>query len=639
MGYKMNLSIKITIVVSTTLLIVLSIIGVFLFEYISDMTELNLVEVTALKAESISKDISNIFENAKLATDYMGMQSHIKTYLKEVKTREDITEHYLFNEVSEILVDIAESNERYFLTWIANEEANFYFDSLGNIPEDDYDVVKRPWYAYALATEGVALTPPYIEWITRRVVISSIQALRDGEDVYGFVVVDIVLEDVPGMLQLMKQGENDISYLITGEGTYVYSPEVDKIVEKSMFDEDEPLNNYEKEIKSTVGQLIPIEMDGDPYFLVSHSVDERGWIIVTLIDAKRVEKEVRDRGFVIILLLIGTIVIMMYLVYVLVKMTTRPYTLLVDYGKDVAAGDFSRNIPQKYLSRTDEMGALSNSFQSIINTFRNVNETLEEEIIKKNKELESQFQMIIEQEKHALLGMIVTGIAHEINTPIGNSLSVSTFLESKFMKLKEKYDQGVMTKSDFIEFQELEIQSLSLLIESLKHAAEIIENFKILTINQSMESKHIFAVYDVFNSVKFSLKSEYVHTNHEILVNCDPNLTLDSYPGALSQVMTHLIMNSLKHGFKTLDEGKITITVKELENYIEIIYTDNGCGVAQDSIEKMYVPFYTTDRSKGSSGLGMHIVFNLISQKLGGTIQFTGREYKGMAFKIVIPKK
>jgi len=639
MRYKVNLSIKITIVVSTTLLIILSIIGVFLFDYISDMTELNLVEVMALKAESVSKDISNIFENAKLATDYMGMQSHIKTYLKEVKTREDITEHYLFNEVSEILVDISESNEHYFLTWIANEKANFYFDSLGNIPEDDYDVVKRPWYSYALAREGVALTPPYIEWITRRVVISSIEALREDGKVYGFVVVDIVLEDVPGMLKLMKQGENDISYLITGEGTYVYSPEVEKIVEKSMFDKDEPLHNYEKEIKSTSGQLISIEMDGQPYFLVSHSVDERGWIIVTLIDAKRVEKEVRDRGFVIILLLIGTIVIMMYLVFVLVKMTTRPYTLLVDYGKDVAAGEFSRNIPQKYLSRTDEMGALSNSFQSIINTFRNVNERLEEEIIKKNQELESQFQLIVEQEKNASLGLVVTGIAHEINTPIGNSLSVSTFLESKFIKMKDKYGQGMMTKNDFIEFQEVESESLKILIDSLKHAAEIIENLKILTLNQSMESKHTFTVNEVLNAVTFSLKSEYMHTNHEILVSCDPNVTVDSYPGSLSQVMTHLIMNSLKHGFRSMDEGRIEITVKDGNKDLEIIYTDNGCGMSKENIENMYVPFYTTDRSKGSSGLGMHIVFSLISQKMGGTIQFTGEENKGMEFKIVLPKK
>ena len=639
MNYKLNLSIKITIVVSTTLIIILSIIGVFLFDYISDMTELNLVEVTALKAESISKDISNIFENAKLATDYMGMQSHIRTYLKEVETREEIAEHYLYDEVTNILIDIADSNDRYFLTWIANEKANFYIDHLGNIPEDDYDVVKRPWYAYALATEGVALTPPYIEWITRRVVISSILALRDGEDVYGFVVVDIVLEDVPDMLKLMKQGEHDISYLITGTGTYVYSPEVEKIVEKNMFDIDEPFHKYEKEIKSTTGQLIPIEMDGEPYFLVSHSVDERGWIIVTLIDAKRVEKEVRDRGVVIILLLIGTIVIMMYLVYVLVKMTTRPYTLLVDYGKDVAAGDFSRNIPNKYLSRSDEMGALSNSFQSIINTFRDVNKTLEEEIIKKNQELESQFQLIVEQEKHASLGMIVTGIAHEINTPIGNCLSVSTYLESKSKKLSEKYDQGKMTKDDFVEFNDIQKQSLELIIESMKHAIGIIDNFKMISVNHSIESKHLFAVYDVFSSVTISLRSEYAHTKHEIIINCDKNIVINSFPGALTQVITHLVMNSLKHGFKTIDKGLIEITVKNLKQHIEIIYTDNGRGMSRENIEKMYIPFYTTDRAKGASGLGMHVVFNLISQKLGGTIQFIGQENKGMEFKIVLPKK
>ena len=602
------------------------------------MTFTNLVEVTSLKAESISKDIRNIFENAKLATEYMGMQSHIKTYLKEVQTREDVTGHYLYDEVSDLLVDIAESNDSYFLTWVANEKANFYLDSLGNIPEEGYDIVKRPWYSYALSTEGVGLTPPYIEWITRRVVISSIEALRENGEFYGFAVVDIVLEDVPEMLQMMKQGDNDISYLITGDGTYVYTPELDKIVEKNMFDKEEPFYQYEEEIKSTSGQLIPIEMDGQPYYLVSHSVDERGWIIVTLIDAKRVEEEVRDRGLVIILILIGTIVIVMYLVYILVKLTTKPYTLLVDYGRDVAAGNLSRNIPDKYLSRFDEMGALSNSFQSIINTFRNVNKTLEEEIIRKNQELESQFQLIVEQEKNASLGLVVTGVAHEINTPIGNALSLSTFLESKAKKLKAKYDQGLMSKEDFIEFQKIEEQSLDLLIESLKNAAKIIDNFKMISLNHSNENKHLFSVEKVLGSVSFSLKSEYAQTKHKIVINCDENIVINSYSSALSQVITHLVMNSLKHGFKTLEEGRIEITVNNLEQDIEIYYQDNGCGMTPENVEKMYIPFYTTERGNGASGLGMHVVFNLISQKLGGTIQYTGEANKGMKFRIVLPK-
>ncbi|MBI9010760.1 MAG: sensor histidine kinase [Clostridiales bacterium] len=638
MRAKANLSVKITIVISITLLITLGSSAIFIFNYISDMTLMNLVEVTSLKAESISKDITNIFENAKLATDYMGMQSHIKTYLKEVETREEIAKHHLYDEVTNILIDIAESNDRYFLTWIANEKANFYIDHLGNIPEDDYDVLKRPWYSYAMAAEGVALTPPYIEWITRRVVISSIEALRENGKVYGFVVVDIVLEDVPGMLQLMKQGDNDISYLITGDGTYVYTPELDKIVEKNMFDKEDAFHLYEKEIKSASGQLIPIEMDGQPYYLVSHSVDERGWIIVTLIDAKRVEEEVRDSGLLIVLILIGTIVAVMYLVYVLVKLTTKPYTLLVDYGRDVAEGHLSKNIPDKYLKRFDEMGALSNSFQSIINTFRNINKTLEDEIIRKNQELESQFELIVEQEKYASLGLVVTGIAHEINTPIGNALSVSTFLENKAMKLKTKYEQGLMSKDDFIEFQKTEEQSLSLLIESLENATKIIENFKMISLNHSNETKRKFSIYNVLSAVSFSLKSEYVQSKHKIDINCDENIVINSYSSALSQVITHLVMNSLKHGFKTLEEGWIQMTVKNLEDDIEICYQDNGCGMTSENIEKMYIPFYTTERGKGASGLGMYIVFNLISQKLGGTIQYTGEPNKGMKFIIVLPK-
>ncbi len=195
------------------------------FNLIESHTE----EITFLRAESISKDVKLIFENARVMTEQMSLHPEIKRYLKEVEDYDDIRNHPDYLMVLDTLYAIRESNELHEYAWIANEQANFYLDNDGTIPEEGiYDVQKRPWYKDAVGTEKVAFTLPYVEWISGNMVMSSIKALRDYDGIYGFVSVDINLDDLPLIFGTKKINPNDKNFLVNDEGMYIYHADQSK---------------------------------------------------------------------------------------------------------------------------------------------------------------------------------------------------------------------------------------------------------------------------------------------------------------------------------------------------------------------------------------------------------------------------
>ncbi|WP_240841084.1 cache domain-containing protein [Acidaminobacter sp. JC074] len=633
---KLRLSERITIIISLTLVVILSLTGVFLYDFISEITRDNVEEASSMQASNISKDITNIFENAKLATEYLSLHNSVQMYLKTTKQREDIFTNQYTQSVYKALEDVINLNDRHFLAWVANEEANFYIDSLGYYSGEDYDVKKRPWYDVANNAAGVGLTTPYVEWETREVVISSIMALYDEGKIYGYVAIDIVLEDVPEILDMMKQGDEDFSYLITGDGSYVYHPNEAMIINRGIYDKDDELYDYKDHIIRGDGSLLEINLDDRDYYLVSHKVDERDWKIVTLIDKTRLDVLITRRSILPMFILFSAMIIAVFMIYVQIRVTTKPFVHLVEVGSDIAAGDFTKNVPERYLLRSDEMGDLSKAFQSITDTFRSVNTRLEEEIEKKNLELESQYKLLLEQEKQISLGYMVTGVAHEINTPLGSCLSLATYLEKNLNEIKEKAATGTMTRSDFERIIKTSEESMGLLIEGLTDANTIVSNFKMISMDASKESKHKFRLVDVFSALIISMKSEI--KDHKVMIKCQEEIFINSYPSALSNVFSHLIINSVKHGFKDKD-GQIIIDVESNDNFIEIHYRDNGLGMSKEIIDKMYDLFYTTKRNSGSGGLGMYIVFTTVTQKLGGSIEYVGSIESGVYYLIKIPIK
>jgi signal transduction histidine kinase len=264
----------------------------------------------------------------------------------------------------------------------------------------------------------------------------------------------------------------------------------------------------------------------------------------------------------------------------------------------------------------------------------------------KTKELKASLEVIqktqkqlVESEKMASLGELVAGVAHEINTPIGLAVTESSFMEYKTSELAKKYRISKMKRSDLEKYMKTVTEASVGILKNLNRAANLIQNFKQVAVDQSNEQKRQINVYQYLNEILISLRPKYKRTRHKITVNCPDDIDIITYPGAFYQVISNLIMNSLIHGFESIDNGEMIFNISLQESKILIDYSDNGKGIEPDLISRIFDPFFTTKRGKGGTGLGLHIVYNLMVQNLKGSITCASEPNMGCRFLIKMPVK
>lgn len=244
---------------------------------------------------------------------------------------------------------------------------------------------------------------------------------------------------------------------------------------------------------------------------------------------------------------------------------------------------------------------------------------------------------LIQTEKMAALGGLVAGIAHEINTPIGIGVTATSFLMEKTAAFLERFSSGAMKRSDLEKYLDIAHQSSRITLSNLERAAELIQSFKQVVVDQSSESQRLFNLTDYLEEILLQLSPKLKATCHQVQVQGDRHLTLNSYPGAFSQVVTNLVMNSLLHAYAPGESGQITMTVQAIAGQVIFEYSDDGNGIAPANIGKIFEPFFTTKRGQGGSGLGLHIVYNLVTRKLEGTIRCESQPQQGTTFVISLP--
>jgi signal transduction histidine kinase/purine-cytosine permease-like protein len=244
---------------------------------------------------------------------------------------------------------------------------------------------------------------------------------------------------------------------------------------------------------------------------------------------------------------------------------------------------------------------------------------------------------LVQSEKMAALGGLVAGIAHEINTPIGIGVTAASLLVERTAAFLTLFKRGIMKRSDLEKFLDMAQQSSQMTLTNLNRAAELIQSFKQVAVDQSSESRRTFNLTAYLEEILLQLSPKLKATNHAVTVQGDRHLTLNSYPGAFSQIVTNLVMNSLLHAYGPDEQGQITLTVQQNDRHIIFEYTDDGYGIPSDHLSKIFEPFFTTKRGKGGSGLGLHIVYNLVTRKLGGTIHCESTLGQGTAFVITLP--
>ncbi|WP_421862611.1 ATP-binding protein [Motiliproteus sp.] len=242
--------------------------------------------------------------------------------------------------------------------------------------------------------------------------------------------------------------------------------------------------------------------------------------------------------------------------------------------------------------------------------------------------LQTTQQQLVESKKLAALGGLVAGVAHEINTPIGIGYTAASYLSDQARLYKQQRPEEPMTDTL--------METSRLICQNLERATQLISAFKQVSVDQSSEQRRRFDLIEYLDEILTSLQPRLKQCRPEIRINGPQQLMLDSFPGGYYQIFTNLILNSLLHGFDNRSGGVIEIELHVDGDLLQIDYRDNGVGIAEDWHQKLFEPFMTTKRSQGCSGLGMHIVFNLVHQLLNGQIRSLVSD-QGAHFQIELP--
>jgi len=270
--------------------------------------------------------------------------------------------------------------------------------------------------------------------------------------------------------------------------------------------------------------------------------------------------------------------------------------------------------------------------------------TLEQDVAERTRELSQALDdlkatqnQLVEAEKMAALGGLVAGVAHEINTPVGVGVTAASLLEDKTVAFLKTYQSGQMKRSDLEKYLNTAGQSSTMILKNLNRAAELIQSFKQVAVDQSSEERREFSVKAYLEEILLSLRPKLKKTQHAIEINGDDNLTLESYPGAFAQIVTNLVMNSLLHAYEPEEWGQLSFDFKQNGKRLIFQYNDDGKGIPKENLSKIFEPFFTTKRTQGGSGLGLHIIYNLVTQRMGGTIHCESKVGSGTRFIIEVP--
>lgn len=289
------------------------------------------------------------------------------------------------------------------------------------------------------------------------------------------------------------------------------------------------------------------------------------------------------------------------------------------------------------LGTLQDITEIIESKQKIEKMLRNENKKLEKMVQEKTVELETTMTEFMNREKLASLGSLVAGVSHEINTPLGVALSASSYLTEQNENAYKSLNDGTLTKEVLMDYMKTVEESTEILNINLYRAAELVKSFKAMSVSQNSGRLFHFDLRAYINSVIVALKHEYKKSIKSIEIIPDEEIWISADPSPFSQIITNFVMNSLKHAFDLSDTGKIIITLKVTENDLSIRFEDNGKGIAKDNLLRIFDPFYTTAVNNGGSGLGLSIVYNIVTDKLKGIIDCQSLVGKGTTFIINIP--
>jgi signal transduction histidine kinase len=308
----------------------------------------------------------------------------------------------------------------------------------------------------------------------------------------------------------------------------------------------------------------------------------------------------------------------------------------------IVSGDYERRV--RGVEARDEIGEMARA----VEVFREnalARRRAEDELRKSKEdaeqalsELRNTQQSLIEAEKLAALGGLVAGVAHEVNNPVGISLTVASSLARRCDTFGKEIADGQLRRSRLVEFVDGNREAADQLVANLQRAGELIQSFKQVAVDRSYEQRRGFDLLHSTEQILASLRPGLRRAQVELITEIPDAIFMDSYPGAYGQVLTNLVLNAVNHGFADGLSGTIRLEARRLgANQVEISFSDDGAGMVENVQRRAFEPFFTTRRNQGGTGLGLHIVYNIVTRRLGGRIVLASAPGRGTTFRITVP--
>ena len=304
-------------------------------------------------------------------------------------------------------------------------------------------------------------------------------------------------------------------------------------------------------------------------------------------------------------------------------------------GLELGAVDFISKPANPAVVRARVKTHLKLKFQA--DALEQVNQTLEARILERTTELKQAMEHLVQAEKLASLGSMVAGITHELASPLSNMALSASGLTANLKKLGSDISEGKLTRSNLEKFLHACDETLNLIERAAERAQTLLLSFKQVSVDQTSERRCRFDLQDIVEQTVRALGPTLKGTPFRVEVDIPAGIVLDSHPGALEQIITNLVNNSLAHAFAGRDSGRMRVCAQVQDGVLDIVYSDDGIGIPMAIRRRIFDPFFTTKAGQGGSGLGLYTIYNLVTGLFGGSIGVTSQADGGACFTLRLP--
>ena len=484
------------------------------------------------------------------------------------------------------------------------------------------DMSRQPFIHSLPHHQAVAWSQTVISPEDNQPEMKAVMRFRDFYVLFSF--------DLGQLFQPMNQPGYDefgFVFLLDRNGVFISHPDEERVIFQENMLSDTSIQTFFANPQDEKQELL---RNGSLLTLLR--VPKTGWIIGFCQNQNRALPEIRFYRIILFIITSLILTASILMSFVALRRVVSPLKQLVGATHQVAQGDYSVSIDDSNIREVSELG--ENFRNMVVDIFQreillaDMNRNLDRAVKERTYELENSLtylkksqEKLVQTGRMADLGEMVAGLAHEINTPVGISYTASTHIADLLKRMRKLRSEGHIDNDDWDEFLQ-EFEGIAeILSKALRRTVDQVDVFKKVSVDQTIADKREFNLGEYTQEVIKILTPQFQDKKVKIDVECPPDYSIHSYPGQYGQILNNLILNSLRHGFTERKGGRITIQILPNENGVGIHYFDDGKGLNSEEREKVFKPFYTTKRSQGGSGLGMHIVYNLVTHLFSGTIE------------------